>query len=68
MEPFAPATQWVIVVFMLVAGTNFALLFAGIVGRRPRLIARDEEVRVGLLLLVRRLGGRGDRAAAARTS
>ena len=52
MEPFAPATQWVIVIFMLVAGTNFALLFAGIAGHRPRLIARDEEVRVGLLLLV----------------
>ena len=34
------------------AGTNFALLFAGIVGRRPGLIVRDEEVRVGLLLLV----------------
>ena len=52
LEPFAPATQWVIVIFMLVAGTNFALLFAGIAGRRPGLIARDEEVRVGLLLLV----------------
>jgi trk system potassium uptake protein TrkH len=52
IEPFAPATQWVIVAFMLLAGTNFALLFAGIVGRRPGLLARDEEVRVGLLLIV----------------
>ena len=52
IEPFAPATQWVIVVFMLLAGTNFALLFVGIARRRPRLLARDEEVRVGLLLLV----------------
>ena len=52
MEPFAPATQWAVVVFMLVAGTNFALLFAGIIRRRPVLIVRDEEVRVGLLLLV----------------
>jgi trk system potassium uptake protein TrkH len=51
MEPFAPATQWVTVVFMLVAGTNFALLFAGVAGWRPRLIARDEEVRVGVVLL-----------------
>jgi trk system potassium uptake protein TrkH len=51
IEPFAPATQWVIVVFMLVAGTNFALLFAGIVGRRPALFARDEEFRVGLLVV-----------------
>jgi trk system potassium uptake protein len=51
IEPFAPATQWVIVVFMLVAGTNFALLYAGIVGRRLRLLARDEEVRVFLALV-----------------
>jgi trk system potassium uptake protein len=52
IEPFVPATQWVIVAFMLLAGTNFALLFAGIVGRRPGLLARDEEVRVGLVLAV----------------
>ena len=50
VEPFAPATQWVIVVFMLIAGTNFALLYAGIVGRRPALFARDEEFRVGLVV------------------
>ena len=25
-------TQWVVIVFMLLAGTNFALLFAGIAG------------------------------------
>jgi trk system potassium uptake protein TrkH len=52
IEPFAPATQWVIVLFMLVAGTNFALLYAGIVRRRPVLFARDEEFRVGLALAV----------------
>jgi trk system potassium uptake protein len=52
LEPFAPATQWAVIVFMMLAGTNFALLFAGIIGRRPMLILRDEEVRVGLLLLV----------------
>lgn len=51
IEPFAPATQWVIVVFMLVAGTNFALLYAGIIRRRPALFARDEEFRVGLLVV-----------------
>jgi trk system potassium uptake protein TrkH len=48
VEPFAAASQWVIVVFMLVAGTNFALLYGGIVGRRPVLFLRDEEFRVGL--------------------
>ena len=51
VEPFAAASQWVIVVFMLVAGTNFALLYAGIVRRRPLLFARDEEFRTGLLLI-----------------
>ena len=51
IEAFAPVTQWVIVVFMLVAGTNFALLYAGIVRRRPALFARDEEFRVGLALV-----------------
>jgi trk system potassium uptake protein TrkH len=50
LEPFAPATQWVVVFFMLVAGTNFALLYAGIVGRRLRLFARDDEFRIGLLV------------------
>ena len=52
IEPFAAATQWTIVVFMLVAGTNFALLYAVFVTRRPRLLARDEEARVGAALLV----------------
>jgi trk system potassium uptake protein TrkH len=51
IEPYAPATQWVIVVFMLIAGTNFALLFAGIVRRRPAVFARDEEFRIGLLVV-----------------
>jgi trk system potassium uptake protein TrkH len=52
IEAFAAATQWTIVVFMIVAGTNFALLYAVFVTRRPRLLARDEEVRVGAALLV----------------
>jgi trk system potassium uptake protein TrkH len=51
IEPFAPATQWAIVAFMLVAGINFALLYTGIVSRRPSLLARDEELRVGLMVL-----------------
>jgi trk system potassium uptake protein len=51
IEPFAPATQWAIVVFMVVAGTSFALMYAGIVGRRPRVFARDEEFRVYVTVL-----------------
>ena len=51
IEPFAPASQWVIVVFMVVAGTNFALLYAGIIGRRLGIFRRDEEFKVALGLL-----------------
>ena len=51
IEGFAAPTQWAIVVFMVVAGTNFALLYAGIVRRRLLALARDEEFRVYLVLL-----------------
>jgi trk system potassium uptake protein TrkH len=36
----------VIVIFMLVAGMNFAVLYASVVRRRPGLLLRDEELRV----------------------
>jgi trk system potassium uptake protein TrkH len=49
---FAPPTQWAIVVFMVVAGTNFALLYLGVVRHRIRALARDEEFRVYVVLLV----------------
>jgi trk/ktr system potassium uptake protein len=52
IEAFAAPTQWAIVVFMLMAGTNFALLYLGFVRRRFRALARDEEFRVYLVLLV----------------
>jgi trk system potassium uptake protein TrkH len=51
IEPFAAPTQWVLALFMIVAGTNFALLFAGVVRRRPAALARDEEFRAYLALL-----------------
>jgi trk system potassium uptake protein TrkH len=53
IEAFSAATQWVVAFFMLVAGTNFALMFRAIVRRHPRALPRDEEFRlyVGLLLL-----------------
>lgn len=51
IEPFAAETQWVIVVFMVMAGTNFALLFTSIVRRRLGALRRDEEFRVYLVLL-----------------
>jgi trk system potassium uptake protein TrkH len=50
-EEFGAATQWAVVVFMVVAGTNFALMYRAIVFRRVRLFARDEEFRLYLALL-----------------
>ena len=46
LELFAPVTQWVIALFMALAGLNFALLYLGIVRRKPRVLVRDEEARL----------------------
>ena len=51
MESFTAASQWVVVLFMVLAGTNFALLFRVIVRRNGRAIARDEEARLYLAIL-----------------
>jgi trk system potassium uptake protein TrkH len=51
IESFAPVTQWVIVVFMILGGINFALMYRAIVRRQPRAAARDEEFRLYLVLL-----------------
>ena len=48
---FDAATQWVIVVFMIVAGMNFALLYRALVRRRPGRVLGDEELRVYLAVL-----------------
>jgi trk system potassium uptake protein TrkH len=50
-EAFSAATQWTVVVFMIVAGTSFALMYTAIVRRRPRAFLRDEEFRLYLPLL-----------------
>lgn len=52
LEQFAAASQWVVVLFMAIAGANFALTYRAIVLRRPRRALRDEELRVYLGLLV----------------
>ena len=54
LELFAPITQWVIALFMAIAGLNFALLFRAIVRRKPGALYRDEEARLYVALL---LGG-----------
>jgi len=50
IEPFSPTAQWIIVVFMLLAGANFALMYRGFLRRRPRVFLRDEEFRLYLAL------------------
>ena len=52
IEPFAAASQWVIAIFMIAAGANFALLYRGLVRRRANAFARDEEFRLYVALIV----------------
>ncbi len=50
IEPFAPASQWVMVVFMVLAGANFALHYRTLMRRTNPF--RDEELRLYLGLLL----------------
>ncbi len=52
VEAFAPATQWVVILFMVLGGINFALMYRAIVRRQPRLASRDQELRLYLVLLL----------------
>ena len=52
IEAFSPSAQWIIALFMLLAGANFVLLFRAIVRRHPRVFVRDEEFRLYLGLVV----------------
>jgi trk system potassium uptake protein TrkH len=45
-EGFSAEAQWILALFMLLAGANFALMYRGLVRRRPRLLIRDEEFRL----------------------
>jgi trk system potassium uptake protein TrkH len=51
-EDFAAVSQWVAVVFMVVAGANFALTYRALTRRKPGLALRDEEFRLYIALLV----------------
>jgi trk system potassium uptake protein TrkH len=46
IEAFSAAAQWIIVVFMFLAGANFALTYRAFVRGRPRVLVRDEEFRM----------------------
>jgi trk system potassium uptake protein TrkH len=48
---FSVATQWVLLVLMVVAGVNFLRLYRVFVQRHVRVVARDEELRLYLGLL-----------------
>ena len=52
LQSFSPEAQWIIALFMFLAGMNFVLLYRGLVRRRPRLFARDEELRLYALFVV----------------
>jgi trk system potassium uptake protein TrkH len=47
----AAATQWVVIVFMIIAGINFALLYRALVRRRWRSATSDQELRLYLGIL-----------------
>jgi trk system potassium uptake protein TrkH len=51
VEAFGAASQWVIVLFMLLAGANFALMYRAVVRGRPMVLGRDEEFRLYVALL-----------------
>ena len=48
---FGAASQWVLALFMLLAGANFALLYRAFARRNPQALARDEEFRLYVVLL-----------------
>ncbi|HEV2712573.1 MAG TPA: TrkH family potassium uptake protein [Gaiellaceae bacterium] len=50
-EAFGAGSQWVIVVFMVLAGANFALLYRAFVRGDARPLVRDEEFRLYIALL-----------------
>jgi trk system potassium uptake protein TrkH len=52
IEVFAPATQWLIIVFMLIAGTNFALTYRALMRHDTAVFRRDEEFRLYLGFIV----------------
>jgi len=61
LADFSPATQWVVFVFMALAGTNIVLLFRGLMRREGRPFLRDSETR--LYAVIALLGAVGIGAA-----
>lgn len=51
LTQFTAASQWVVVVFMVIAGINFALVYGALVRRRWRSANADQELRLYLGIL-----------------
>ena len=49
---FSAEAQWILALFMAIAGANFALLYRAVVRRQPRVLPRDEEFRLYVALLL----------------
>ena len=49
---FSAEAQWILTLFMAIAGANFALMYRAIIRRQPRVLARDEEFRLYVALVV----------------
>jgi trk system potassium uptake protein TrkH len=49
---FAPASQWILALFMLLAGSNYLLMYRAFVRRHPRRLFRDEELRLYLAIVL----------------
>ena len=49
---FSAPAQWILALFMAIAGANFALLYRGLVRRQPRAVGRDEEFRLYVVLVL----------------
>ncbi len=49
---FSGAAQWILALFMAIAGANFALMYRALLRRQPRVLVRDEEFRLYVALLV----------------
>jgi trk system potassium uptake protein len=49
---FSAEAQWILALFMAIAGANFALMYRGFVRRRPRVFVRDEEFRLYAALVI----------------
>jgi trk system potassium uptake protein len=51
-QAFSAEAQWILALFMALAGANFALLYRAFVLRRPHALARDEEFRLYVALVL----------------